>query len=69
MIAIRPLIISNISSFVDVHLKCWEETYYGIFPKEVMESRIKHQKDREEHIKNRLICNDNYFYYSIKPFP
>ena len=65
MITIRPLEISKVEQFVDVHLACWEETYYGIFPPEVIDIRKRKKMDRINHIKKRILENSNYFYYCL----
>lgn len=65
MIQIKPLEINQIKAFVEVHLKCWEETYMGIFPAEVIESRRQKQGEREQHILRRLQEDSNYFYYCL----
>lgn len=65
MITIKPLEEQNISKFVDTHINCWEETYYGLFEEEVIESRRAKKRARENHIKERLTKNKNYFYYCL----
>lgn len=65
MIAIRPLDSSQIEQFVLIHLKCWEETYYGIFPPEVMKSRWNKKEERINHIQKRILQDSNYFYYCL----
>lgn len=65
MISIKPLEENEISKFIEIHLKCWEETYFAIFPKEVIQGRWEKFDKRKEHIKKRL-KNDNYFYYCLK---
>ncbi len=65
MIAIRPLELANIQSFVDIHLKCFEETYYGIFPQEVIDVRWNKRNDRVLHVQKRMLEESNYFYYCL----
>lgn len=64
MMQIKPLPFSSVRDFVSVHLKCWEETYYGIFPTDVFVSRKKKLKDRVEHIKMKL-QEPGYHYYAL----
>lgn len=65
MITIRTLDVSQIEQFVDVHLRCWEETYLGIFPSDVVESRARKKMDRISHIEKRILEHSNYFYYCL----
>ena len=64
MIEIKKLTKEKVAEFVTAHLKCWEETYVGIFPPDVMESRWKKKDDRVTHITNRLYHSD-YYYFSL----
>lgn len=64
MIEIKPLEKEKVDEFVTTHLTCWEETYTGIFPKNVMESRWKKKEDRMIHIKKNL-DDKAYFYYAL----
>lgn len=65
MITIKPLEQNDISKFVSVHLDCWDETYFALFPSEVMESRRNKKSTFEEHILKRLKEDENYFYYCL----
>lgn len=65
MITIKPLEVNQIPAFVDVHIACWEQTYYAIFPDEVMESRKQKRQDFIRHINKRIAEDKNYFYYCL----
>jgi len=65
MITIKPLNAIDIPKFVEVHLKCWEETYYALFPAEVMDIRRSKKQNLEKHILKRLQEDHNYFYYCL----
>lgn len=64
MIEIKRLTENKVKEFVNIHLKCWEETYVGIFPHDVMESRWNKKEDREKYIKKQLQHKD-YYYFSL----
>ncbi len=65
MITIKLLEEMNVKEFVTVHLKCWEETYFGIFNEEVFHKRFQKKEERIHHIKQRLLEKEKYQYYCL----
>lgn len=61
MIQIKPLILSEVARFVDVHLSCFKECYHGIYASEVFDVRERKRLERIEHIKRRLKAKDCFY--------